>query len=228
MDVLARIKDITKLPSMNQRWSTLLLVCLCSGLSSAYGQIEKSTGIKGGVNLFRPTFVYFNTESFESTMPGFQLWIFRDFSLQKDFGINVSLGYNFNSFNAKRDVGSLLSIKQIDFGYISVEAGPIYRLKIGTTVVWGGLGLRGGRLIYENYSDYYTIPSLSRLDLGVNAKMGVQLASAALRPFIEVGYYYGLQRVAENFVISGSGQSLNDYIRNRSFSLQVGLYFPNQ
>lgn len=220
MDALVLMRGIIRVSKLH-----ITLVCSLWWLSVlCHAQPLKKLNISGGFNVFRPTFVYFNEESFESSMPGFQLWINKEIFLKEKWAVAGGIGYNLNSFNAKRDLGSIISIKQIDFGYFSFEAGPLYKKEITQVNFWISIAPRVSRLLSENYSEYYTLPSLSRMDVGVNLKVGIHFTGVPMRPLIVANYYQGLKKVAENYVVSGSGQSLNDFIRNRSFGVQIGFY----
>lgn len=185
---------------------------------------ERSFSFNLGVNLSQPTFIYSNEESFKQTVPGYQFGFNKEFRLTTHLDINLGLGLNKNSFNAGRQVGSVYSIKQIDLSYLSLEAGPLYKISTDRIGFWSALNLRISRIVSENYSDYYTSPTLSSSDVGLNFKIGAKLSTIPMRPYIVFNYYYGLVKIADNSVVTGTGQSLNDYIRNRSIGFQLGFY----
>lgn len=187
--------------------------------------LDNSFSFNFGVNLSHPTFIYFNKESVIKSIPNLQLEINKEFFIDKPWGLNLTLGANRNSFNARRQLGSVYSIKQLDFSYICLESGPSYKIPFNHFCFWGAVNLRVSRLLTQNLSDYYTTPSLSSSDLGLNLKMGAKLLRMPMRPYLLVNYYYGLNKVAKNYILTGTGQSLSDYIRNRSIGLQLGLYF---
>lgn len=197
-------------------------IILCSQFAYCQNR-EKSFSFNFGVNLSQPTFIYFNKESFEKTIPNYQFGFNKEFYLNRQLGIIISLGLNKNSFNAGRQVGSIYSIKQIDFSYLSLDVGPSYKIPTNRIELWGAPSLRVSRIIAENYSNYYTIPSLSSSDIGLNFRLGVKLLTIPMRPYLLLNYYYGLSKIADNSVLTGT-QSLNDYIRNRSIGFQVGFY----
>lgn len=197
---------------------------LCS--QYAYCQeLEKSLSFNIGLNLAHPTFIIFNEDGFKKSIPAYQLSFNKDFFLNKSFGLTLSAGLSKNSFNAGRQVGSIYSIKQLDLSYLNLESGPSYKVSLNDLAFWCSANLRLSRIISQNYSGYYTGPSLSSSDLGLNLKVGSKLLSMSMRPYLLFNYYYGLVKVAENSIVTGSGQSLNEYIRNRSVGVQVGFYF---
>ncbi len=202
---------------------TGVTIVLCSQYSYCQNR-EKSFSFNFGVNLSHPTFIYLNEESFKKAIPSCQFAFNKEFYLNKHLSIILSLGLNKNSFNAGRQVGSVYSIKQLDFSYLSFDAGPLYNIPTNRIGFSGGLSLRVGRLVNENYTDYYTSPSLSSSDIGLNLRMGAKLLVIPIRPYLLFNYYYGLNKVANNSVVTGTGQSINDYIRNRSVGFQVGFY----
>lgn len=202
----------------------VITVMICS--QYVVGQnVNKGYSFNIGLNFATPTFIYINNESFDKSILAYQFAFNKDFFSDKKLGLTVSLGFNKNSFNAKRQIGSIYSIKQIDLSYLSFETGPSYKLSSNNLAFLGSVNLRISRIISENYSDYYTGPSLSSSDIGLNFKIGTELISKSKRPYLLFNYYYGLVKVAENSVLTGTGQSLNDYIRNQSIGIQLGFHF---
>lgn len=206
----------------------LIIVVIATMLCSQYANCQesnKSFSFNIGLNLSYPTFIYFNEESFNKTIMAYQLGFNKDFSLNKSWDLTLSLGFNRNSFNAERQIGTAYSIKQIDLSYLSLEAGPSYKVSSNNLAFWFSPNLRFSRILSQNYSDYYTIPSLSNSDIGLNFKIGCVFLSRDMKPYLLFNYYYGLTKVAENSVVTGSGQTLNDYIKNRSIGFQLGFHF---
>jgi len=201
-----------------------ITVMLCSQDALCQNS-NKGYSFNIGLNFAYPTFIYFNKESFNKSIMAYQFAFNKDYFLDKPWGLTVSLGFNKNSFNAERQIGTIYSIKQLNLSYLSLEAGPSYKLLSNNAAFWCSANLRISRIIFQNYSDYYTVPSLSSSDLGLNFKIGCELKSKKMRPYLLLNYYYGLIKVAENSVITGTGQSLNDYIRNQSIGTQVGFHF---
>lgn len=200
-----------------------LIVTICH--DTAGQNRDKNYSFNIGVNLSSPKFIFLNQESFKKTIPNFQFAFNRDFFGNSPFAGSLSLGLNINSFNAGRQVGSAYSIKQINLSYLSLEAGPNYKVKVKNIGLRGGMNLRVSSLIKENYSSYYSLPSLSSSDLGLNGLFVVKLLSRPMRPYLQFNYYYGLNKIAKNEVMTSTGQSVNDYIRNRAIGLQIGFYF---
>lgn len=186
---------------------------------------EKSLSFNAGLNLAHPTFIIFDENGFQKSIPAYQLNFNKDFFLNKPYGLNISIGLNKNSFNAGRQVGTVYSIKQLDLTYLSLEGGANYKIFIKNIDFWCSPNLRVSRIVSQNYSDYYTGPSLSSSDIGLNFKVGAKLPSMPVRPYLLFNYYYGLIKAAANSVVTGNGQTLNEYIRNRSIGIQVGFYF---
>ncbi len=177
-----------------------------------------------GVNLSTPSFIYANQESFKKTIPNFQVAFSRDFLGSRPLSGIATLSMALHSFNVGRQVGTVYSVKQINLSYLSLEAGPVYSLNLDKVGFKGGLNFRVSRLIKENYSSYYTVPSLSNSDLGLNGTLRVLLLSHTLRPYLQFNYYYGLTEVASNHVTSGTGQTLDDSLRMRSIGCVIGFY----
>ncbi len=197
---------------------------LCS--QYAYCQdSKKSLSFNIGLNLAHPTFIIFNEDGFKKSIPTYQLGFNKDFFLDKPWGFTFSIGLNKNSFNAGRQIGTVYSIKQIDLSYLSLEGGSSYKVSFNDLAFWCSANLRLSRIISQNYSDYYTGPSLASSDIGLNLKVGGKLLSMPMRPYLLFNYYYGLIKVAENSIVTGNGQSLNEYIRNRSVGVQIGFHF---
>ena len=201
-----------------------LTIAFCSQYAYSQG-LDKSLSFNIGLNLAYPTFIYFNEESFKESIPSYQLSLNKDFTLNQSFGVAFSLGFNQNSFNAGRQIGSVYSIKQLNLSYLNLEAGPIYKIPLKSISLWSSLNLRVSRILSQNYNDYYTVPSLSSSDLGLNLKVGGTISTMPMKPYLVLNYYHGLSKIAKNSVISGNGQSLNDYISNRSVGIQVGFHF---
>lgn len=202
----------------------VITVMICS--QYVLGQnVNKGYSFNIGLNFATPTFIYINNESYDKSILAYQFAFNKDFFSDEKLGLTVSLGFNKNSFNAERQIGSIYSIKQIDLSYLSFETGPSYKLSSDNLAFLGSVNLRISRIISENYSDYYTVPSLSSSDIGLNFKIGTELISKSKRPYLLFNYYYGLVKVAENSVLTGTGQSLNDYIRNQSIGIQLGFHF---
>jgi hypothetical protein len=186
---------------------------------------EKNLSFNGGLNLAHPTFIYFNEDSFEKSIPSYQLGFNKDFFSKSAWGLSLSVNLSKNSFNAGRQVGSFYSIKQLDLSYLSVEGGASYRIPIKNIAFWCSTNLRLGRLIAQNYNDYYTVPTLKSSDIGLNFRLGCEIMSIPSRPYLLLNYYYGLSKIAENSVTTGNGQTLNDYIRNRTIGVQISFHF---
>lgn len=185
---------------------------------------KKNLSFNAGLNLAYPTFIYFNEESFQKSIPSYQIAFNKDFFLNRVWGLTLSVNLSKHSFNAGRQVGSFYSIKQIDLSYLNIEGGPFYRIPIKQIAFWGSTHLRFGRLVGQNYDNYYTVPSLSASDIGLNLILGCEITSIPMRPYLLLNNYYGLSKIAENSV-TGNGQVLNDYIRNRSIGIQIGFHF---
>lgn len=186
---------------------------------------EKSLSFNSGLNLAYPTFIYFNEESFEKSIPSYQLSFNKDFLLNNAWGLTTSVNLSKYSFNAGKQVGSIYSIKQIDLTYLSVEVGPSYRIPFEKIALWCSTNLRLSRIIDQNYDSYYTVPSLQSSDIGLNFRLGLEMISIPMRPYLLLNYYYGLSKIAKNSVTTGNGQTFNDYIRNRSIGVQIGFHF---
>jgi hypothetical protein len=213
---------------MNRVKLILLLIGILNilGCHNADGQNQdKVYSFSIGLNLASPKFIYFNQESFKKTIPNLQFAINRDFFLDTPLSLTVSLGLNINSFNVGRQIGTIYSIKQIDLWYLGLEGGPDYKTKFKQIGVGGSLNFRVSRIVKENYSSYYTVPSLNSSDLGLNLVLRIKLLSHAFRPYLQFNHYYGLNKVAKNQIITGTGQSFDDYMRNISFGVQIGFYF---
>lgn len=202
-----------------------LVVLILTSCPVVIGQfLDKKYSFNIGVNLSSPDFIYLNQESVRKTIPNLQFAFNRDFFANSMLAGSASLGLNINSFNAGRQVGSAYSIKQINLSYLSLEAGPNYKIKVKNIDFRGGFNFRVSRIVKENYSSYYTLPSLSSSDFGLNALLLVKLLSYPMRPYLQFNYYYGLTLVASNKVVTSTGQLINDHFRNRSFGVQVGFY----
>jgi hypothetical protein len=91
---------------------------------------KKNLSFNAGLNLAYPTFIYFNEESFQKSIPSYQFGLNKDFFLSNFWGLTLSLNLSKHSFNAGRKVGSIYSIKQIDLSYLNLESGPSYRIPI--------------------------------------------------------------------------------------------------
>ncbi len=184
---------------------------------------DKKLSFNVGLNLARPTFIFFNEESFVKSIPSFQLGLTRDFALSPMVGFKLGINFSRNSFNAGRQVGSIYSVKQLDLSYLGVEVGPAYRIAGKKFAFWCAANLRLSRLVEENYP--FSAPPLRSSDFGLNSLIGFELLSLPRRPYLLFNYYTGLTEVAKNSIIANSNQVINDYIRIRSFGMQIGFHF---
>ena len=201
--------------------SSLLLFC---NLGIAQNS-EKRYGANFGVNLAATSFIYFNEESFVKTIPNWQFSLNREFLNQKYYGVIASLGVNANSFNARRQISpNLQSIKQINLTYLSLEAGPIYKIPVKETLLFTGINLRASRVLSQNFNEFYG-RTLGEADFGINFLLGSRFVSRSGKPYLLFNYYYGLVRLAKNFITTGNGESYKDYLRNKGIGMQVGFYF---
>jgi hypothetical protein len=177
-----------------------------------------------GVNLSTPSFIYSNQESFKKTVPNFQGAFSREFLGSRRLSGIATLGLALHSFNAGPQVGAVYLVRQINLSYLSLEAGPVYRLNLEKLGFKGGLNFRVSRIIKENFSNYFIIPSLNSSDLGLNGTLRVLLLAHTRRPYLQFNYYYGLTEVASNHVTLGAGQTYDDSLRIRSAGCMIGFY----
>ncbi len=185
---------------------------------------EKTFSFNAGLNLSYPKFIDLNKDMFEKTIPGWQFSINKDFFAEKPYGLISSFGVNHNSFNVGRTIVNLYSVKQINLTYASFELGPYYKFYLKKITLLGGANFRASRILSQNYNDYYT-RSFGKSDSGLNFRIGTKFITLSKRPYLLINYYYGLSKLAKNFIVTSNGESYKDYIRNRSIGLQLGFYF---
>lgn len=185
---------------------------------------ENSISFNFGANFSHPTFIDFNTESFQKTIPSWQFSFNKEFLAHKSYGLIIGSGLNRNSFNARRQIGNLYSTKQINLAYLSFEGGPFYKLPFNKLILFTGTNFRISRILSENYGKYYT-GGFDKSDIGLNFRLGTKFTSNRMKPYILVNYYWGLTKLVKNFITTGNGEVYKDYLRNRSLGLQVGFYF---
>ena len=89
------------------------------------------------------------------------------------------------SFNARRQIGNLYSIKQINLTYVSFEGGLFYKIPFDNMTLFTGTNFRISRIRSQNYDKYYT-GGFDKSDMGLNFRLGVKFTSNRMKPYILV------------------------------------------
>ncbi|MBX2964832.1 MAG: hypothetical protein KF845_01715 [Cyclobacteriaceae bacterium] len=206
----------------------ILLVCLfiCYANADLAAQIKwQHYSASVGVNLFTPTLIFRNENILRSHNLSWQAGINRDFEIPSADNIRVSLGITDNSFTIERPFiggGTGVLVRKINIGYVHIEVDYILRKQMSSYIIYGGLGLRAGRVCYENsFSRLYSATGLKRASYGGNALLGIQFPNMPRKPSLQLNYYYSFTRAAYNSVRDNQGDVYTDELKNRAIGLQV-------
>ncbi len=187
--------------------------------------LRKNISFGFGLNSANPVIIFENENSFIKTIPSWQISINKDFDLIKGLKISSSLGLTQNLFEAKRvflrQSNPFYERKRLNLTYIFGECGPSYYYQLKKSSILGATALRVSRILHENYNEFFTFPSLENSDLGLD----FLLRYSRTKVFFQANYYTGLTRLAKNSIVTSTGVSSENYLRNRSFGIQVGLFF---
>lgn len=202
-----------------------IFVTLFTNYNSNGQGIRKNTSFCFGLNSANPVLVFENENSFVKTIPSWQISFNKDFALLKALRIYSNLGFSQNLFEAKRiflrQSNPFYERRRVSLSYISAECGPSYNYQLIKSSILAGTAIRVSRILNENYNEVFTFPSLENSDLGLN----FLLRYSRGKIFIQANYYFGLTKLAKNSIVTSVGVSSENYLRNRSFGIQIGLFF---
>ena len=203
----------------------LTLFFFLTNIESITAQIGNYS-ISGGVNLSAPTLIFRNENNLRKGIPSFQIGLNRGFEINSLMTIRLSLGLINNSFSAQRDfinMGTGKLIKKIDMGYGYLEIDYLLNRKISTYNFFFGAGIRGSRIIYENFSEMYLFSGLNAAGIGGNFILGFQFDNTIRKPYIQFNYFYSFSKAAYNSVRVNGGDIFTDELKDRSFGLVIGF-----
>ena len=181
--------------------------------------------ISGGLNLSTPTLVFRNENNLRNTIPSLQIGLNRRFEISSLMTIKLSFGFLNNSFSAESNfinMGSGKHIKKIDMSYGYFEIDYLLNRKIRNYNYFFGVGIRGKRIIYENFSEMYQFSGLNSAGIGGNLILGFQFDNAMRKPYVQINYFYSFSKSAYNSV-RVNNEIFTDELKDRSFGLVIGF-----
>lgn len=181
--------------------------------------------ISGGLNLSTPTLIFRNENNLRKTIPSMQIALNRRLEISSLMTIKLSFGFLNNSFSAERDfinMGSGKLIKKIDMGYGYFEIDYLLNRKIRNYNYFFGAGIRGNRIIYENFSEMYLFSGLNSAGIGGNLILGFQFDNAIRKPYVQINYFYSFSKSAYNSV-RVNNEIFTDELKDKSFGLVIGF-----
>lgn len=181
--------------------------------------------ISGGLNLSTPTLIFRNENNLRKTIPSMQIALNRRLEISSLMTIKLSFGFLNNSFSAERDfinMGSGKLIKKIDMGYGYFEIDYLLNRKIRNYNYFFGAGIRGNRIIYENFSEMYLFSGLNSAGIGGNLILGFQFDNAIRKPYVQINYFYSFSKSAYNSVRINN-EIFTDELKDKSFGLVIGF-----
>lgn len=139
------------------------------------------------------------------------------------------MGFREDAFTAQTDFNNTVSgtpitlVRKIELGYIQLALDYLMIKEVSTCSFFGGVGLRSSFLTYENFTSFYPFSGLSSSDFGGNIFCGVKFLSILRKPALQLNYYHGFLKIAENSVRDANNDVYNDELRSKSISLLLTL-----
>jgi hypothetical protein len=203
----------------------ILSVFNCIVINNLTAQIKwQHCSVNAGMNLFTPILIFRNVNNLKSLSPSWQLGINKDFKILSSSNLRVSIGLTDNAFIAERELinmGPGVFVKKITLGYTHLDVNYIFKKQMKNYALFGGLGLRGSLLCYENFSEMYGA-RLRSSTYGGNSILGVQFPNMLRKPSLQFNYYHSLTRAAYNSVRVDQGDVVyTDELKNRAVGFQV-------
>lgn len=212
---------------MNKVLTLLTIYILVSKSLLAQDETKSNKySISAGINLFTPTLIFRNENNLRNLNAAWQVSINRVFEISSVSFIKASIGFREDVFTAERDfinMGTGTQIKRIKLGY--AQFGLDYNLhkRVSTLIYFGGVGVRGSVLIYENFTSLYPFSGLSSFDFGSNLFCGIKFPLFLRRPAIQLNYYHGFLKTAKNSIRDANNNVYEDELRSRSISLLLTI-----
>ena len=223
-------KVVKKISNMKK---VFIFFCLCLFFSTtlfAQNKISKYS-VSAGLNLFAPTWIYQNKENFKNHNPSWQVSINRDFNISSISTIRVSIGLRKDLFTAQKEsyINVMPDIMRIKLGYAYTEIDYILHKKMNTYTFFGGIGLRGSLLGYENITKHYPFISSTRVsssEFGGSLLFGVKFSNISRKPSLQLNYYHSFTKTVDDYSvdsINGTNPHFDDKLKGRSIVLQLTL-----
>lgn len=200
----------------------IIILVLFTFSSSLHAQFYKDIEVKAGANFARQKNIIRNEKMALDSRTGIQFGVAKSFPLTNLLFVPIEIGYAQLGGRVKQSSFDNEMLMQ----YLYSSAGIGIKKKINAIEPFVSANYRYGYLLSYNPIMSRTPNSIGSNDHGVQLKAGLSLPLETITPFIEFGFYQGLNNISSSpSMISGNGETVNSEIKNSALSILLGVRF---
>ncbi|MEK6478006.1 outer membrane beta-barrel protein [Catalinimonas sp. 4WD22] len=200
----------------------IIILALFTFSSSLHAQFYKDMEVKAGANFAQQENMIRNEKVALDSRRGIQLGVAKSFPLADLLFVPIEIGYA--QMGGRVEQSSFENEMLMQYLYASAGIGT--KKKINAIEPFVSANYRYGYLLSYNPIISRTPNSIGSNDHGVQLKAGLGLPLEIITPFIEFGFYQGLNNISSSpSMISDNGEIVNSEINNSALSILLGVRF---